>query len=186
MDNSYGELLEYVRDRRAIDFNVYRPETIDRRLKLRLSATEMPDYASYLRYVNNTPSEIDNLVDSLTIKVSHFFRNPFTFETLRELVLPDILETFRNDTLRIWCAGCAQGEEVYSLAILMKEIIGNAATPPRIFLIGTDIDTRTLEEAKKGVYKADSLLEAKKGYLDKYFDIIDGFYHLKGEITSFV
>ncbi|MCL5421375.1 MAG: protein-glutamate O-methyltransferase CheR, partial [Nitrospirae bacterium] len=126
------------------------------------------------------------LVDALTIKVSCFFRNPLVFELLREVVLPELIEKGRNDILRIWCAGCARGEEAYSAAILVREIVTKEALPAKVFIIGTDIDRAALENAKKAAYKADSVLEIKKCYLDRYFDVKDGFYHLKEEITSLV
>lgn len=182
-DNLQG-LLGYVKGQRAIDFSAYRPNTIKRRLDLRLSATGMPDYASYHKYIKENPDEIDALINALTIKVSYFFRNPFVFEALREIVLPELLDAFKNDVLRVWCAGCARGEEAYSVAILFKEIIDKEAFSPKVFIIGTDIDKSALEDAKKAVYKTDSLTEIKKGYLDRYFDFKDGDYCLKDEIKS--
>jgi chemotaxis methyl-accepting protein methylase len=184
-DNLHA-LLEYVRELRAIDFNAYRPGTIRRRLHLRLSATGMPDYASYHKYLMENPGEIDALIDSLTIKVSYFFRNPFVFEALHEFVLPEILDAFKDDTLRIWCAGCARGEEPYSIAILLKEIIKDEALTPKIFIIGTDIDRQALKDAGKAIYSAESLSEIKKGYLDRYFSRKDGLYRLSEEIRSMV
>lgn len=178
--------LEHVRELRAIDFNAYRPGTIRRRLQLRLSATGMPDYASYHEYLRENPGEIDALIDSLTIKVSYFFRNPFVFETLYEFVLPEIMDTFKDDTLRIWCAGCARGEEPYSIAIQLKEIIKKEALSPKIFIIGTDIDRQALEDARKGEYSADSLSEVKKNYLDRHFTFKNGLYRLREEILSMV
>ncbi|HBR22777.1 MAG TPA: hypothetical protein DD713_09570 [Nitrospiraceae bacterium] len=179
-------LLEYVKELSAVDFAVYRQTTIGRRLETRLMRTGIPDYASYLDYLKGNPGELYALMDAITIKVSCFFRNPFVFEALREIVIPELLDTFKNDTLRIWCAGCAKGEEAYSVAILFKEIIDKEAFSPKVFIIGTDIDRAALEDAKKAAYKADSVLEVKKYYLDRYFDVKDGFYHLKEEITSLV
>lgn len=180
------ELLEYVKDRRAIDFTAYRPNTIKRRLELRLSAIGMPDYDSYRKYIIENPKELDYLVDALTIKVSYFFRNPLVFELLREVVLPELIEKGRNDILRIWCAGCARGEEAYSVAILLTEITGKEVLPSKFFIIGTDIDKEAIEDARKARYKADSVSEVKKGHLDKYFAFKDDLYRLHDEIKSLV
>ena len=180
------ELLEYVKEQRAIDFNAYRPSTIKRRLELRFSASGMPDYASYHNYIRENPKELDLLMDVLTIKVSYFFRNPLVFEVLSNIVLPELLETHRNDVLRIWCAGCARGEEAYSIAILLKEITAKEGSSQQIFIIGTDIDKEVLKDAREAVYNSDSLLEVKKRHLDEYFISKDGLYRVKDEIKSMV
>ncbi|HLA48829.1 MAG: hypothetical protein A3I04_01525 [Nitrospinae bacterium RIFCSPLOWO2_02_FULL_39_110] len=180
------ELLEYVRELRAIDFNAYRQDTIKRMLEKRLQSTRMPDYASYQQYLRENPQEIDVLIDTLTIKVSHFFRNPLVFEVLKKTVLPELIDTGKRDTLRIWCAGCAKGEEAYSVAILIREIIKEEPFIPDIFLIATDINREAIEDAKNAVYPDEALLEVKKGYLDTYFNIEDGNYRLKDEISLMV
>ncbi|MBZ0158251.1 MAG: protein-glutamate O-methyltransferase CheR [Alphaproteobacteria bacterium] len=186
MTGDLQQLLNYVRNQRAIDFAAYRLDTIRHRLDLRLAATSMPDYASYHKYVIENPPELDALVDSLTIKISRFFRNSLVFEALREVVLPDLLNAFGKDTIRIWCAGCARGEEAYSIAILVKEIFAQEDFPAKVFIIGTDLDSEALANAKEALYKSDALVEVKKDYLDKYFDFVDGIYHLKDEIKSLV
>lgn len=180
------ELLEYVKSQRAVDFAAYRPNTIRRRLDLRLSATGMHDYASYVRYIEENPGELDSLIDSLTIKVSHFFRNPLVFEVLKEIVLPGLIENFKDDILRIWCAGCARGEEPYSVAILLKEVMSSEHTASKVFIIGTDIDLGALEYARRGVYEAESLQEVKKAYIDRYFAPEGGLFRVSDEIRGMV
>ncbi|HCZ10865.1 MAG TPA: chemotaxis protein CheR [Nitrospiraceae bacterium] len=186
-DYNLNELLEYVKEQRAIDFSAYRMSTIRRRLNIRLSATGMSDYAAYYGYVTENPAELDDLIDSLTIKVSCFFRNPFVFEALHEFVLPELLNALNGDELRIWCAGCARGEEPYSVAILLKELMRKEGLCPRkIFIIGTDIDREALDDAAKGLYSAESLSEIKKGYLNRYFTVKNGLYMVSDEIKSMV
>lgn len=186
MQSNYHELFEFIKDRRAVDFNVYRPSTIGRRLALRLSAVGMPDYPSYLAYVKKTPAELDSLIDVLTIKVSGFFRNSMVFDVLRETVLPKLIETFKGDVFRVWCVGCAKGEEAYSVAILLKEIAEKEALPSKPFIIATDIDREALAEAERAVYKAERLLEVKKKYLDRYFVRKERTYTVDQEIWSLV
>src|SRR5574340_1455803 len=102
-------LLDYVKEQRAVDFTVYRQTTIGRRLESRLMRTGIPDYAAYLEYLKENPAELDALMDALTIKVSCFFRNPFVFEALSKIVLPEMLENNKEDVIRLWSAGCAKG-----------------------------------------------------------------------------
>jgi chemotaxis methyl-accepting protein methylase len=186
MSDEIYKLLEYVKGLRAVDFNAYKRETIKRRLERRLHSTGMPDYASYIQCLKENPEEIDLLIDSLTIKVSRFFRNPLVFEVLKEKVLPELVDSRKGETLRIWCAGCARGEEPYSVAIILKEITTEEPLCPPIFLLATDIDRQAVEHAKRGIYQNEALPEVKKGYLESYFYAGDGAYRLKDEISLMV
>lgn len=179
----FREILEYVKKFRAVDFAYYRPQTIRRRIERRLYATNLKSFEEYLAYLSSTPKELDLLIEALTIKVSHFFRNPFVFEALRELVLPGLIDKF-GQGIRVWSAGSARGEEAYSMAILLKETAGTYSG--KSFIIGTDIDRESLEAARKAVYKPETLLEVKKGYLDKYFERQEGLYRLKDDIKDSV
>jgi chemotaxis methyl-accepting protein methylase len=186
MTDNLSQILDYVKEQRAVDFTVYRQAAIGRRLELRLKRTGISDHASYLEHLKKNPAELDALMDALTIKVSCFFRNPFVFEALSEIVLPEIMENNREDVLRIWSAGCAKGEEVYSAAILVKELIAKEILIPELFILGTDIDRDAIEDAKNAVYKSESLLEVKKGLLDRYFTVENAFYRLNEEIKTMV
>jgi len=185
--DEFQGILDYIKKIRGIDFNVYRTTTITRRLAGRLQTTEMPDYISYFQFLKEDPKEMEALIDAFTIKVSRFFRNPFVFDALRDFVLPELIETYKNSSLRIWCVGCSRGEEAYSIAILIKEIFGKEAETTNTFIIATDIDSEALAYAEKAVYKSEALHEVKKGYLDKYFiKESDDRYILKDEIKSMV
>lgn len=185
-EDAFSEILLYVKNMRGIDFSAYRSNTIGRRLMGRLQATGMPDYGAYAGLLRDDPKEIEKLVDAFTIKVSHFFRNPFTFEVLRDPVLPDLVEETKGE-LRIWSAGCANGEEAYSLAILLREILEKEFSSANILILATDIDRNALAEAEKAVYKSDSLCEVKKRYLDKYFTRTgDNLYRVHDEVKSMV
>jgi chemotaxis methyl-accepting protein methylase len=180
------DIMGYARELRGIDFNAYRASTIGRRLSSRLQKLGLPDYASYRRYLDEHPREIDALIDALTVSISHFFRNPFVFEALNHFVFPELIDTCRNDTLRIWCAGCARGEEAYSLAILLKEISDKKVAALPVFIIATDIDKKALEDAAAAVYPSDSLYEVRKGHLDRYFTREDRLYRVNDTIRSMV
>ncbi|MBI5641371.1 MAG: protein-glutamate O-methyltransferase CheR [Nitrospirae bacterium] len=181
------EILTYVRDLRGIDFSIYRENTIRRRLMLRMQTTGRQDYASYLGYIREIPEELDELIDAFSIKVSHFFRNPFVFEVLRDFVLPDLIKDGGSSDLRVWCAGCARGEEAYSVAMLFHEITSKEQVHPNIFILATDIDRDALRDAVRGQYKSEALSEVKKGYLERYFiSAGDGLYQVNDSIRSMV
>lgn len=186
MEAGYREILDYLRGKRAVDFAAYRQGAIMRRLGTRLSATGSAGYPEYLDRLRQDPAETDALLSALTIKVSCFFRNPLVFEMLREVALPDIVEGCRGGTLRIWSAGCARGEEPYSLAIAVRDLAAKEEGIRSVFILGTDIDEKALDTACSARYPDDSLDEVKKKYLVRHFDPEGGFFRLKEEIRSMV
>lgn len=186
MEDKLKKLFKYVKEKRLLDFSAYRESTVRRRLQLRLSATGASDYASYLACLSERPDEMNALIDALLIKVSNFFRNPLVFENLLSIVLPGLIKACKGDVLKIWCAGCAQGEEAYSVAMLIKELMRNESVAPRTFIIGTDIDRAAIEDARKAEYRPESLGEVKKAYLDRYFTVQGGVYKVTEEIRSMV
>jgi chemotaxis protein methyltransferase CheR len=137
------------------------------------------------------PQEYEFLVDTLTVNVSEFFRNPETFRIIEKEVIPAIVK-YRSESLirsiRIWSAGCAAGEEAYSLAILLHRTLKTDFNKYRIKIIGTDIDAQSLEKARKGVYSESSLknldLSTKERYFLKQGDTYQVINELKN-VTQF-
>lgn len=179
-------ILEFVKEKRSIDFRAYKPGTLKRRIDLRLLQTGMPDYDAYSRHLSADPAEIDLLLDALTINVSRFFRNPLIFEVLKEHVLRELIDTTPTGGLRIWCAGCARGEEAYSIAILLKEISPAITATVPAFILATDIDRPALAFAASASYRDEALAEVKKTVLEKYFVAENNGYRLTEEIRSMV
>ena len=175
-----------MKEKRAIDFSAYKPGTIKRRIALRLLDTGMPDYNAYSRHLSADPVEIDRLLDALTINVSRFFRNPLVFEILKEFILPELIDAAPTGGLRIWCAGCARGEEAYSIAILLKEISAAITATVPAFILATDIDRSALAFAASASYRDEALTEVKKAVLEKYFVAENNGYRLTEEIRSMV
>jgi chemotaxis methyl-accepting protein methylase len=181
-----AQVLDYVKSLRGVDFNACQPDSIGRRLALRLAALNLPDYQAYCHYLAENDQEIDALIDSLTLKVSRFFRNPFVFEALAALLLPRLISAAGSEPIRVWCAGCAKGEEPYSLAILFKELLAHHPAAPPLFILATDIDAQALRTAQAAVYSEEAVAEVKKGQLDHYFTLEHGRYRLHEEITKMV
>ncbi len=118
-----------VRDTTGIDFSSYKSASLLRRLKRRLVATGASDLAAYSEYLEANPGEYELLIADFLIKVTEFMRDPELFAYLQEQILPKLIEYSRSHTkeLRFWSAGCATGEEAYSLAILLSELLGQVA-----------------------------------------------------------
>jgi chemotaxis protein methyltransferase CheR len=156
----------------GIDLNLYKDHCILRRITLRQRSCGAPDLGAYLRLVRQDPAERSRLVKALTIHVSQFFRNPSTFHAIREFVLPRILATKGTEggrALRLWSAGCAGGEEPYSLAILLQEAESEAPRGYSATIYATDIDPDSLRRAKEARYDASSLTNIPHRWRRRYF-----------------
>jgi two-component system CheB/CheR fusion protein len=188
-DEELKQLLQKVFEERGLDFRAYNKTMVRRRLTRRLLALRTESYKEYARILDTYPDEYKELFDSLIISVSHFFRNPLMFEFLYQVILPEMIthkEQSRDTMIRVWSAGCAHGEEPYSVAILLAELLGERLKNYRITIYATDIDTEALNKAKEGKYTEDSILEVKKGFLNKYFHCKNGNYHIEEDIKALV
>lgn len=189
VDRGLEKIFTYLNEKRNLDFSTNRFSMIERRINKRLLATGNIEYSEYFKYLNTHQEEMDQLIDVLTINLSRFFRNPLTFEYLAEVVLPKIIlqkKKASNNSFRVWSAGCARGEEVYSVAILLKELMKKGKYELDTNIFATDIDEQTLENGRTGVYASESIMEVKQGLLNKYFIRENETYHLKSEIKDMV
>ena len=170
------DLIDHIHQRSGIDFGSYKPATILRRLQGRMKATARPDLATYQAYLDSNPEEYARLVNSLLIKVTEFFRDPKVFDYLRDSVLPELIAQARAEQreLRIWSAGCATGEEAYSLAIAVLEAMGTDADSPEVRIFATDIDRAAIAFARRGAYPAAALKHVPAGIRDRYFTEAEG------------
>ena len=155
-------ILALVRQRTGLDLCPYRPATMLRRIRNRMISVGAATLADYFRVLQADAGETAPLVDRLTIKVSRFYRNRDTFDTLRSDVLPSLAAMREGAPLRIWCAGCGFGEEAYTLAMLLAE----GGWPGTID--ATDIDSAALARASEGVYSAPAFEELPRDLADRY------------------
>lgn len=179
-------LLDSLRERYGIDFARYKRPTIIRRLRRRLAATHQPALADYVRYLAAQPQEYQHLVGSFLIKVTEFFRDPALFEYLREEILPVLISQARerDRALRFWSAGCATGEEPYSLAITLAEVLGDELESFQVRIFATDIDPAAVAFARRGLYPAPALSGLPTEVVEKYFTSVDGSYEIDKRIRS--
>ena len=165
-------ILSFLQSSRNLDFSGYRESMVERRINRRFALTKTQDPVEYLCYLREHPDETDNLIDSLTINVSRFFRDSLTFEYIAGRILPAIIHQkneARDQSLRVWSAGCAMGEESYSAAILIHEFLKKEARDVAVNIFATDIDGNTLNKAQKGIYPSESIQNVKYRLLKKYF-----------------
>lgn len=180
-------ILDYLLEQRSLDFSGCHGAMLERRIGQRLAAVTCNTFDEYFVFLKKQSDEIDHLLDVITINVSRFFRDPLTFEFLGERLLPAIIqEKIRNQesSLRIWSAGCAMGEEPYSLAILLKEILLKTGMKMNIHLFATDIDAGALAAAVKGIYAQESIENVKFQHFCRYFIPEGESFRLREEIKE--
>ena len=189
VNNVLIPILNFLLEKRGFDFSGYHGAMLERRIGRRLAATRCKDFQSYLSYLMNSTEEFDALLDVLTINVSSFFRDPLTFELLADRVLPTIMQNknrLKEDSIRVWSAGCAMGEEPYSVAILINELLQKENLKMNLHIFATDIDAKALDEAQKAVYKISSLENIKYRHLIRYFTQTGQTFQLLPEISELV
>jgi two-component system CheB/CheR fusion protein len=178
-------LLEKVYRDGGHDFREYKHGIVTRRLERRLIATGTKTYQNYMRFLDAHPEEYQRLAEDLTIKTSGFFRNPYTFQQVTRLVLPELVAYKRRQDefqLRMWSTACARGEESYSIAILLTEFLGHSLPEFDISVYATDISQQALEEAQAGVYSAKDVESLTAPLLESYFSYRSESYRVRNNI----
>ncbi|HJT00401.1 MAG TPA: CheR family methyltransferase [Terriglobales bacterium] len=168
---SLHQLVSELANSRNLDLRGYKPTTLERRIRKRMSEVNTRGYANYLEKVHQDPHEVDLLLNTILINVTEFFRDPQAWEAVRTEVLPGLLHAIKpGDTFRAWCAGCASGEEPYSLAILISDFLRDKLADYDIKIYATDIDEEALTTARRGEYAAERMRRMRPEWRERYFD----------------
>ena len=188
--NAFNKIIRNIYERRGIDFRQYRPKCLRRRIVVGMHGAKVNSFTEFSRFLDENPDYYDNLLDKITINVSEFFRNPETFAVVKKDIIPEIIsakKSMSRPVIRIWSAGCAIGEEPYSLAIILKELLDKLPGPVKASIYATDIDPEALKKAGQGMYKEKALRELSHEQIRKYFTRDDNdFYHINAEVKSMV
>lgn len=166
------------------DFKHYKNSTLLRRIQRRMQVLQIVSPAEYLELLETKKDEVATLFRELLINVTSFFRDAEAFEALREEVLLPLLNSSGSPKVRIWVPGCSTGEEAYSLAILVHEILEKQNPRREVQIIATDLDDAALNQARRGVYSATIAEHVSEARLAKYFVKKSGRYHVKKEIRE--
>lgn len=178
--------LSQLRTRTGIDFRQYKTPTIIRRLSRLMATAGCDSLKDYLRHLAVHPDAYQRLVGAFLIKVTEFFRDPALFAELRETILPELIEHARStrSELRLWSAGCATGEEAYSLGIALAELLGDDVEDLPIRIFATDLDADAITFARRGIYPMSALSEMRSELVSKYFARIDDAFQVKKRIRN--
>ncbi len=173
-DQAFTLLKRRVRIDRGLDCGQYKENYLKRRVAVRLRATGAADYLAYLRVLKNDPEEYTRLMNELTINVTQFFRDKDVYLKIRDEVIPALFrakEAIGSRTIRVWSAGCASGEEPYSMAMLIDYKLGTEEGRWNTRILGSDIDLESVRAAKKGEYSNVDMLEGMD--IREYFETTD-------------
>jgi len=163
---AYNKLKEYLITIVGLNVDGYRPEYFQRRLGIRMRGVNMKSYSEYLRFLRANSQETKLLLNDLTINYTSFFRDTDVYDFLRKTVFPELLI---SKSLRIWSAGCATGEEPYSLSILLHELLKEKIQNYFITIHASDVDRDALEKAGKGQYPKSQVHGLSAEVVSKYF-----------------
>lgn len=182
------DLLTHVSTRSNIDFRNYKSSTILRRIGRRMAVTHnanIPDYGDYLR---THPDEVKELVKAFLINVTGFFRDPEAFEFLKTTIIPELIDRANHNgrTLRIWSAGCATGEEAYSLALLLADQLGPDFAEWNIKVFATDLAADAISFARRGLYPENVLSDLPNDYRDRYFERVEHGFRVSKTLRQVV
>jgi two-component system CheB/CheR fusion protein len=169
-ENALKKIIVLLRSQTGHDFSQYKPSTIHRRIERRLAVHQIETMDSYVKYLQQTPTEVEALFRDLLIGVTNFFRDPKAFTALEEQVIPQLFTGKRkDDVIRVWVPGCSTGEEAYSLAILLAEHQETMQQSSRAQIFATDIDSQAIAWARAGQYPASVAADIPPVRLARFF-----------------
>lgn len=182
-----NRILMLLRGATGHDFSQYKKSTIGRRIERRMSQHDIVDMEVYARYLKENPAEIQILFKELLINVTSFFRDPDAFVALKQDILPLLVKDKPEGyVFRIWVAGCATGEEAYSIAMVLREFMDETHHEIKTQLYATDLDDEAIVFARTGVYPPSIAQDIQPDRLRRFFSSEDNHYRVKKEIREMV
>jgi two-component system CheB/CheR fusion protein len=186
-DTTLDTVLDFVKESRGFDFTGYKRSTIERRIAKRMGELDLESYDEYLDYLELNADEFAELFNTILINVTSFFRDPATWEYLAEEVVPELFEPRAPDSaIRVWCAGCASGEEAYTVAMVLARALGDEAFRQRVKIYATDVDEEALDHARHGVYLPRSVEDVPRDALERFFELTDQRYVFRKDLRRCV
>ncbi len=185
--NGLNRILMQLRSSTGNDFSHYKKSTIGRRIERRMSQHSIVDTDIYARYLKANPAEVQTLFKELLINVTSFFRDAEAFAVLEKEILPQLCKDKPDDYLfRVWVAGCATGEEAYSIAILLRELMTETQQEFKVQIYSTDLAEHAIATARAGIYPPNIAQDVSPERLRRFFVKEDAGYRIKKDIREMV
>ncbi len=183
----FRTLLDRIKTRTRIDFHRYRQATIHRRIEKRMLITQHLDLPEYLTYALENEEELQVLHQSFLIGVTRFFRDKDAFAILKDQIVPRLFaESPEDQVVRVWIPSCSTGEEVYSVAMLLKEYVSDNNLSRTFKIFGSDVDRKSIIFASGGEYEETILADVPDEYLQRYFTRQPQGFKLRSELKKHI
>ncbi len=182
---TYNGIINILKKQCKVDFTLYKENTIVRRIDRRMTSLRIHDTAAYLEHLKKNSDEVHLLFNDMLIGVTSFFRDARAFDRL-DKELSNYIRNRESKELRIWSVGCSTGEEAYSIAIILSQILGDKIDEYKIQIFATDIDKHAIEFARNAVYPESALQNLPKAIRDKFFIVNDDQFEVVKSIKSHV
>lgn len=167
--NGFNKILLHLRTHSGVDFSLYKPNTIHRRIARRMVLNKVETLNAYAHSLRGNAAELDALYRDMLISVTSFFRNPEAFEVLQRKVFPQLIEQSQGESVRFWVLGCATGQEPYSLAMAYTEVAERIVGAPKLQIFASDLNEQLLEKARQGLYVESLVHEASPERRRRFF-----------------
>ncbi len=186
-EETLSHIYTILKNASGIDFTYYKRSTILRRIERRMLVTHTATLSEFARLLGDSAEEVNTLVKEILIGVTNFFRDPAFFEKLKYNAIYKIVERANeNEPIRVWSAGCSTGEEAYSLAILFQEVMEELQVKRDVKIFATDVDSRAIEQAGKGVYSENIIDDVTPDRLAKFFLKQNDQYHISKDLRRMI
>jgi chemotaxis protein methyltransferase CheR len=179
--NAYRNLIY---NESGIHFTATNRSILESRLKEQLRNAAIPSVQAYFDIISKDKEELKTFLDSITTNLTRFFRNQAQFDALEHFVVPELMQIKKatgNTSIKIWSAGCSTGEEPYTIAMLLSEVL---PPPWKYEITASDISLKCLMTGKEGFYADSRIVGVPDSYLKKYFDKVEGGYKVHSDIMS--
>ncbi|NEP02962.1 MAG: PAS domain-containing protein [Symploca sp. SIO2E9] len=186
-DRSFEALLDYLRRARGFDFTGYKRSSLKRRVAKRMNSVNIDNFVDYLDYLEVYPEEFFPLFNTILINVTAFFRDKASWEYLRHHTIPRILDRkLLEETIRVWSAGCASGQEAYTIAMILAETLGLQQFRQRVKIYATDVDQEALNQARHASYSSDQMESLPEELQLRYFEQFGDQYIFRTDLRRSV
>ena len=184
-DEDLKSILQYLKMAIGVDFDHYKVTTIRRRIVRRMLLYKLGTLKDYIEYIKTNPGEAHILYGDLLINVTNFFRDSLTMEYMKNEIIPQIVKSKINrEPIRIWVAGCSTGQEAYSLAMILLEVLGDRASSMPIQIFASDLSDTAITKARLGTYGKSEVLDISPKRLKQFFTKTDDHFRVNKEVRD--
>ena len=176
--NGLRKILSQLRIATGVDFQLYKPAMIGRRIARRMALQKLDTHEQYLELIRKDRAELNALYEDIFIHVTSFFRDADSLQALQRRAIARLIPGKASQTIRVWVPGCSSGEEVYSIAMLLYEQLGERRSEAAIQIFGTDISERAVQQARHGIYPASSMVDVSAKRQKRFFTRLNGNYQV--------